>query len=233
MPDTPTPADLPAPVADAPVAAAAAPAANLSPAACAAALAERFPAVFGPGVALPLKLRIQADIQQRAPGVFTRKSLSAFLHRHTTSNAYLKALTKAAQRVDLDGRGAGELADEHRQGAAAELERRRALHLQRRGEQIAAERHAQRQSAEAEGRARAERAALLRAHEASTLTRRNFCALKGIAEEALDALLAQARQERAATLQASRAAGAEAGNDGPGRTRKGPRERPNERPNER
>ncbi|MBP6777788.1 MAG: ProQ/FinO family protein [Piscinibacter sp.] len=182
-------------------AAAAPPVAELSPTACAAQLGARFPALFGPGVALPLKLRIQADIQQRAPGIFTRKALSIFLHRHTTSNAYLKALARATQRFDLDGAPAGELADEHRQAAVAELERRRGVHLQRREAQVAAERDARRESAETEGRARAERAALLRAHEASTLTRKNFCALKGVAEDALDALLALARQERAATLQ--------------------------------
>ena len=182
-------------------AAAAPPVAELSPTACAAQLGARFPALFGPGVALPLKLRIQADIQQRAPGVFTRKTLSIFLHRHTTSNAYLKALARATQRFDLDGAPAGELADEHRQAAVAELERRRGVHLQRREAQVAAERDARRESAETEGRARAERAALLRAHEASTLTRKNFCALKGVAEDALDALLALARQERAAPLQ--------------------------------
>ena len=182
-------------------AAAAPPVAELSPAACAAQLGARFPALFGPGVALPLKLRIQADIQQRAPGVFTRKALSAFLHRHTTGNAYLKALARATQRFDLDGAPAGELADEHRQAAVAELERRRGVHLQRREAQVAAERDARRESAETEGRARAERAALLRAHEASTLTRKNFCALKGVAEADLDALLAQARQERAQQFQ--------------------------------
>lgn len=207
MHDTPLPAEPEAASTSdasertAPASAAAPPSTELSPAACAAQLAERFPALFGAGVALPLKLRIQADIQQRAPGVFTRRSLSIFLHRYTTGNAYLKALARATQRFDLDGAPAGELAEEHRQAAVAELERRRGVHLQRHETQRAAERDARRESAESEGRARAERAALLRAHEASTLTRRNFCALKGVAEEDLDALLALARQERAATLQ--------------------------------
>lgn len=173
---------------------------DLSPAECAAQLAERFPAVFAAGAAKPLKLRIQADIQSRAPGVFTRRALSAFLHRHTTSNAYLKALARAAQRVDLDGQPAGDLADEHRQAAIAELERRRGIHHDKRRAQIAAQREQQREArraeSEAEGRARAERAALLRAHEVSTLTRKNFCALKGVDEAQLDALLAQARLER-------------------------------------
>lgn len=106
---------------------------ELSPAACAALLAEHFPALFG-GPPRPLKLRIQADIQARAPGLFTRKALSVFLHRHTTSNAYLNALVKAPQRVDLDGADAGEIAAEHRSAASEELARRRAVHETRRRE---------------------------------------------------------------------------------------------------
>ena len=46
------------------------PPAGLSPAACALELKQRFPALFS-GAAKPLKLRIQVDIQERAPGVFT------------------------------------------------------------------------------------------------------------------------------------------------------------------
>ena len=175
---------------------------QLSPATCAARLAELFPAVFSPGAARPLKLRIQSDVQERAPGVFTKKMLSAFLHRHTTSTAYLKALVNSPQRVDLEGAPAGEVADEHRQAASAELERRRAIHDARR----AAEREAQRLSQRAEQdqvrRAQAaadaqrhERDALIRAFETTTLTRANFCALKGVSEATLEAMLAQARQE--------------------------------------
>src|SRR5262245_32130406 len=40
---------------------------GMSVAECAAQLKERFPALFG-GAVKPLKLRIQADIQERAPG---------------------------------------------------------------------------------------------------------------------------------------------------------------------
>ena len=195
MPDTPSPAeDLPlaeAPAQAAPPAAAPAPP-ELSPAACGARLAELFPALFGKGRPLPLKLRIQADIQQRAPGIFTKKTLSAFLHRHTTSTAYLIALTQAPQRFDLDGVAAGELAAEHRQAAADELARRRALHEERR----AAEQAALQRERAAVDDARRERAALLRAFEGSTLTRANFCALKGIAEADLEARLTLAREER-------------------------------------
>ena len=206
-------------VAGAVQAAAAPAAAELSPAASAARLAELFPAVFSPGVPKPLKLRIQGDLQLRAPGVFTRKALSAFLHRHTTSTAYLRSLVNSPHRFDLDGAPAGEVAAEHRDAAAAELQRRRELHEARRKAERDAQREAQRQ-AERAGRAaqgdarrahaaeddarrahaaedeqRRQRQALLRAFEASTLSRSNFCALKGLTESELDALLAQARQE--------------------------------------
>ncbi len=181
--------------------------ADLTPAACAARLAELFPAVFTPGRALPLKLRIQADIQSHTPGVFTRKTLSAFLHRHTTSTAYLKALVNAPQRVALDGAPAGDVAEEHRAAAGVELERRRAPHDARRAAEREAQRNAQRTAHEqarrehdearraqaAQEQSRRESDGLLRAYENSTLTRANFCALKGIAEADLEALLAQAK----------------------------------------
>jgi ProP effector len=178
---------------------------ELSPAACAARLAALFPALFK-GPPKPLKLRIQADIQQRAPGNFTRRTLSAFLHRHTTTTAYLVTLSQAKERFDLDGAPAGELADEHRQAAVAELARRRALHEERRAAENAARRAAEieaRQAHAAADQARRERALVLRAFETSTLTRANFCALKRIDEAALDALLATARQEAAQAAQAS------------------------------
>jgi sRNA-binding protein len=105
--------------------------ADLPPAEVAKRLGERFPALFG-GPAKPIKLRIQADIQQRAPGEFTKRALSAFLHRHTTSTAYLRALVAAQARVDLDGAPAGEIAEEHKAAAQTELERRRVLHDARR-----------------------------------------------------------------------------------------------------
>lgn len=148
----------------------------------AAALKQRFPGLFAVAPK-PLKLRIQADIQERAPGVFSKQQLSAFLRRYTGATSYLIATSKAQHRFDLDGQAAGELSEEHREVARQELARRR-------------ERSRERQAAdEAQQRARAE---LLRAFETTTLTRSNFCALKGVAPEALDALLDQARQEREA-----------------------------------
>ncbi len=100
---------------------------ELSPAECSAQLATRFPALFNLQQPLPLKLRIQADIQERAPGVFTRKTLSIFLHRYTTGTPYLQALAHVPQRYDLDGQPAGEVSAEHRDAATAEVARRRAL----------------------------------------------------------------------------------------------------------
>jgi ProP effector len=153
--------------------------AGLSPAETAERLKSLFPALFT-GPSKPIKLRIQADIQARAPGQFTKAVLSAFLRRYTGSTSYLIALTRAAQRLDLDGQPAGEISDEHRHAAAEELARRRSVHEARR---------------EAEEAGRRERAQLLRAFETTTLTRENFCALKGVSPEALEAQLAQAREE--------------------------------------
>lgn len=172
------PADKPA---DTPAANAANTAPDASPAATGARLAELFPGLFK-GAAKPLKLRIQADIQERAPGVFSKQALSAFLRRHTGATSYLVAVSKGSQRFDLDGQPAGELSDEHRKVAADELARRRKLRQER---------------DEADQQARRFRAQLLRDHERSRLTEANFCALKGIALEDLPALLAQARTEAA------------------------------------
>jgi len=152
---------------------------ELTPAACAQQLKTLFPALFA-GAAKPLKLRIQVDIQERAPGVFTRQTLSAFFRRYTGSTSYLIAVSKATHRYDLDGQPAGELSAEHRQIALDELARRRANNESRR---------------ELEEQQRRNRAGLLRDFQTTTLTRANFCVLKGVAEEELDGLLEIARGE--------------------------------------
>ena len=169
---------------------------DLPPAECAALLAARFPAVFGKDVHRPLKLRIAADIQQQVPNTFTKRALSAFLHRHTTSTLYLKALAGEPHRYDLSGEPAGEVSDEHRQAAASEVQRRRAMQQERRAGAIESQRKAAVVQREAEGQERAARARLLRAFETSNLTRANFCTLMGVADAELDGLLAQARDER-------------------------------------
>jgi ProP effector len=152
---------------------------SMSPAQCGDRLKALFPALFA-GAAKPLKLRIQVDIQTRAPGVFSKQVLSAFFRRHTGSTSYLIAVSKAPHRMDLDGQAAGEVAAEHKQAALEELARRRANNEARR---------------EQEEQGRRQRASVLRNFQNTTLTRANFCALNGLAEEALDAVLAQAEQE--------------------------------------
>ncbi len=147
--------------------------------AVAAALKELFPALFS-GQAKPVKLRIQADIQERAPGKFSKQQLSAFLRRYTGGTGYLIGLTKAKHRFDLDGQPAGEISDEHRQAAQEELTRRRGITETRRAD---------------EERGRLDRAQLLRDFSRTTLTPANFCALKGLTQEQLDAQLALAREE--------------------------------------
>ena len=191
----PTVATLPTPLTEAaaptkaaaPVPAAAPPAAidDMAPAACAQQLKQRFPALFV-GAPKPLKLRIQVDIQQRAPGVFTKQALSAFFRRYTGSTAYLIAVSRARQRFDLEGQPNGELSEEHRQLALDELARRRSNHESR----IALE-----------DQQRRNRATLLHDFQATTLTPANFCALKGIAVDELDGYLATARREAEARAQ--------------------------------
>lgn len=166
---------------------------------CGQALKAQWPALFA-GAARPIKLRIQKDIQERNPGVYTRSALSAFLHRHTGSTSYLIAVAKGGPRFDLDGRPDGEVSEEHRQVASDELARRRANQSAR---------------LELEQQQRRNRAGLLRDFERTTLTRANFCALKGVAEAELDGLLAIARDEAAQAPVPSR--------DGPRRARHEPR----------
>jgi ProP effector len=160
-------------------------AASLNPADCGQQLKRLFPALFG-GAVKPLKLRIQVDIQQRAPGRFTKQALSAFFRRHTGSTSYLIAVSKAPHRFDLDGQPAGEISAEHRQVALDELARRRESQQSRR---------------ELEEQQRRNRAGLLHDFQITTLTKANFCVLKGVAVDELDGLLDIARAEAAERAQ--------------------------------
>ena len=140
-----------------------------------------FPALFT-GKPKPVKLRIQADIQARAPGRFTKAQLSAFLRRHTGGTGYLIALTQAKTRFDLDGNPAGEISEEHLNAAKEELARRRGVQQERQ---------------QLELQQRRNRAQLLWDFERTTLTEANFCVLKGVVPEELPGLLEIARRERA------------------------------------
>ena len=153
-----------------------------SPEAAAERLKALFPALFA-GAPKPIKLKIQADIEARAPGVFPKAVLTAFLRRYTAGNAYLRALVREPHRVDLDGQPAGEVADEHREAAKKALAERRERQQAREQEMEAARRW---------------RLDLLTDWQRTALNRTNFCALKGVEEASLDALLAQAKAELAA-----------------------------------
>lgn len=154
----------------------------MTPQECAAALKELFPALFATSPPKPVKLRVHADIQARAPGMFTRQVLSAFLHRYTGSTPYLIALTRETQRYDLEGQPAGELTEEHKKVASDELKRRRELRENR---------------MQAELEQRRNRAQLLRDFERTTLTPENFAALKGLTPELLQTIVEHAKQEAA------------------------------------
>ncbi|AKJ30306.1 ProQ/FINO family protein [Caldimonas brevitalea] len=148
--------------------------------ACAALLRERFPALFG-GKPKPLKLRVQVDIQERTPGVFPKQVLSAFLRRYTMSDGYLRAVAAGTHRYDLDGEAVAELSEEHRKLAQETLSQRRSQ-----GDAKRAQEQAQRNF----------RASVLKDYETTTLTRENFCVLKGVDAAQLDELLEVARRER-------------------------------------
>lgn len=155
------------------------PAAPIAQEDCGPQLKKLFPALFS-NPPKPLKLRIQADIQARSPGLFTKPQLSAFLRRYTGSHAYLNALVKATHRFDLDGNPGDEMSDEHRVAATEELARRRANTQAR----IALE-----------NEQRANRATLLKDFEANTLPAAEFAAAKGVPEAELEPLIARARKE--------------------------------------
>jgi ProP effector len=161
----------------------------MDPAACAAKLKALFPALFT-GSPKPLKLRIQIDIQQRAPSVFPKTTLSAFFRRYTGSTGYLLAVAKGKNRFDLDGQPAGELSEEHRLLAQTELTRRRTNTESR---------------VALEDQQRRNRATLLHDFERTTLTPSNFCALKNIEPEALEGYLETARREARERSQAQAA----------------------------
>lgn len=146
---------------------------------CGPQLKKLYPALFS-NPPKPLKLRIQADIQARSPGLFTKPQLSAFLRRYTGSHGYLNAIVKATHRFDLDGNPGDELSDEHRVAANEELARRRTNTQAR---------------VALENEQRANRATLLQEFEANTLPAAEFAAAKGVPEAELEPLIARARKE--------------------------------------
>lgn len=99
-------------------------------------LADKYPVIKQ---ALPLAIGINKQLAELHPEI-DQKSLRAALFHHTRSFAYVKTLSKAEHRVDLAGNPAGEINDDQRQHALAQLkeiankrnEAKRAAELQKR-----------------------------------------------------------------------------------------------------
>lgn len=71
----------------------------------------------------PLALGIHKAIKERVPDI-DAKQLRSAMRVHTASTRYLKALSQAETRFDLDGTPAGEVTDEQRKQASDTLRER-------------------------------------------------------------------------------------------------------------
>lgn len=88
---------------------------------------------------LPLAIGIHKLIRERLPEL-TRDQVGRALRIHTGSTRYLKALSRAEQRFDLDGQPAGEVTEEQRKQAAGQVRER----IQKANERRKAEEEAKR-----------------------------------------------------------------------------------------
>jgi ProP effector len=90
-------------------------------------LAARYPAFRD---VLPLTIGIDKQLLQQAEALgVSKKQLRLALALHTRSTRYLKVLTKATRRFDLNGQEAEVLSEEHRQYAAEMLHERQKHHV--------------------------------------------------------------------------------------------------------
>lgn len=71
----------------------------------------------------PLALGIHKVIMERQPEL-TKEHIRTALRIHTASTRYLKALSQADQRYDLDGQPAGEVSSEQREQALGVVKER-------------------------------------------------------------------------------------------------------------
>lgn len=97
--------------------------------------------------AKPLAIGIHKAILERQPEL-TKEQVSRALRMHTASTRYLKALSQAEHRYDLDGNEAGEVTAEQREAATNQVkerikkatEKRKAEEAQRRADEEARKR---------------------------------------------------------------------------------------------
>ena len=141
-------------------------------------LAELYPQLFG-AVFLPLKRGIFQDLQAAHPDLFEREALKLALGIHTRSTRYLQSVAEGKPRHDLQGQPVEAMAPEHIHQALLEVHRRR-------------------QGRSAEDLQPKLVARIVRAIQASGLTREEYAERMHSRDEAANAVLAEALTELAA-----------------------------------
>lgn len=145
-------------------------------------LAALYPKHFGAEF-LPLKRGIFQDLRDAHPDAFTPEDLKEALGQHTRSTKYLQSVAAARPRHDLAGEPVEELAAEHVYQALMELWRRRGNRTPEAGRQALRDEWRQR---------------IVRAFEASGLSRDAYAEKVRTRDEAAGALLDEALAESAA-----------------------------------
>ena len=135
-------------------------------------LAELYPQLFG-AVFLPLKRGIFQDLQAAHPDLFEREALKLALGIHTRSTRYLQSVAEGKPRHDLQGQPVEAMAPEHIHQALLEVHRRR-------------------QGRSAEDLQPKLVARIVRAIQASGLTREEYAERMHSRDEAANAVLAEA-----------------------------------------
>jgi len=145
-------------------------------------LASLYPKHFGAEF-LPLKRGIFQDLREAHPDAFTPEDLKEALGQHTRSTKYLQSVAAARPRHDLTGQPVEDLAAEHVYQALMELWRRRGNRTPEAGRQALRDEWRQR---------------IVRAFEASGLSRDAYSEKVRTRDEAAGALLDEALAESAA-----------------------------------
>ncbi|MCZ2496957.1 Fertility inhibition FinO [Xylophilus sp. Kf1] len=144
-------------------------------------LAALYPRHFGAEF-LPLKRGIFQDLRDAHPDAFTAEDLKEALGQHTRSTKYLQSVAAARPRHDLAGEPVEALAAEHVYQALMELWRRRGNRTPEAGKQALRDEWRQR---------------IVRAFEASGLSREAYAEKVRTRDEAAGALLDEALAESA------------------------------------
>lgn len=145
-------------------------------------LAALYPRLFGAEF-LPLKRGIFQDIREAHAETFPADALKEALGQHTRSTRYLQGVANARPRHDLSGQPVEELAVEHVYQALIELWRRRANRTPEAGQEALRDEARQR---------------LVRAFEASGLSREAYAEKVRTRDEVAGALLDEALAESSA-----------------------------------